>query len=811
MKSKNLLMKLFSVVLCTLLLVGICPNFSLDSFAATEITAITIMDVNIPRPDATPDYTATYSTGCLSTKEFDTATQKNGIIWYYKRVNNYVDLGTTDTFKENVSYTVAIVVKAANGYQFKTNGSSPAVSCTVNGNKANAVAMTGQRPGETLVVVFTFPASEYFTVNTVGAKSIDIPLLDNTPDFTAESISDRYTVSSLSWFDITASKYLSASDTFQANHRYRLQVSFRVIPGNKFKADINDVADFTAKINGETADVISSTTSGGTKASITTEYDVLPTISKISVSDIEIPKVGKRADYTCKIDGTGYELDTYGIDWTKNGGYGSELPIAEEFAAGQSYELKVWLIAKEGFTFKTNNIGDVIADVKINGLNGEVYISDSKRCQIIYVFTVPEDITTVGVTDITEPFAGGTADMTGTVTGTGYEIANIEWHDSTNGHGNYISNITSFTEGREYTLDIFIATTDNYSFRLDPDYDIPDISAKINGKSARVYSEGNRDEAIISYKYKTPIEVVTVTGIDAPVAGKTPDTEATSTKAGYKVAKVEWYDTTSTPHTKLSATDKFLAGHKYTVNVTLYAINDFVFFVDGGYQEITGTINGKDAIEYGSHEYGTATIGYEFTVPAAHTHTPSTWKSDKDGHWKECTDSTCKAVTTKKTAHQDKNGDEKCDSCSFPMPIPVNPDLLLKTGCTYTVSHTDKTVIIPIDTKISTVKASIANEKFAILTKDNKAAENDASIATGMKIQVLNKDNSVLSEYSVIVIYDVDGNGLVQAADARLALRASVSLEKLEGAYYVAADADASGEVKAADARTILRKSVGLD
>ena len=61
---------------------------------------------------------------------------------------------------------------------------------------------------------------------------------------------------------------------------------------------------------------------------------------------------------------------------------------------------------------------------------------------------------------------------------------------------------------------------------------------------------------------------------------------------------------------------------------------------------------------------------------------------------------------------------------------------------------------------------------------------------------------------------DVDGNGKVESADARLALRASVKLEKdiVEGtAAFRAADVTGDGVIKAEDARYILRASVKLE
>ncbi len=58
---------------------------------------------------------------------------------------------------------------------------------------------------------------------------------------------------------------------------------------------------------------------------------------------------------------------------------------------------------------------------------------------------------------------------------------------------------------------------------------------------------------------------------------------------------------------------------------------------------------------------------------------------------------------------------------------------------------------------------------------------------------------------------DVNGDGVVKAADARLALRYSARLEELSEEQIKAADVDKSGTVNAADARTILRVSARLE
>lgn len=58
---------------------------------------------------------------------------------------------------------------------------------------------------------------------------------------------------------------------------------------------------------------------------------------------------------------------------------------------------------------------------------------------------------------------------------------------------------------------------------------------------------------------------------------------------------------------------------------------------------------------------------------------------------------------------------------------------------------------------------------------------------------------------------DVDDNGEVTVADARLALRAAVSLDTLTGNAFLAADVDEDGSINVSDARTILRVAVELE
>ena len=65
--------------------------------------------------------------------------------------------------------------------------------------------------------------------------------------------------------------------------------------------------------------------------------------------------------------------------------------------------------------------------------------------------------------------------------------------------------------------------------------------------------------------------------------------------------------------------------------------------------------------------------------------------------------------------------------------------------------------------------------------------------------------------YSAPVLGDVDENGVIDAADSRIVLRASVDLEEITLSLTARGDVDKDGALTSSDARTILRAAVGLE
>ena len=91
-----------------------------------------------------------------------------------------------------------------------------------------------------------------------------------------------------------------------------------------------------------------------------------------------------------------------------------------------------------------------------------------------------------------------------------------------------------------------------------------------------------------------------------------------------------------------------------------------------------------------------------------------------------------------------------------------------------------------------------------IVDKDGNEVSDNTHFATGMKI-MLNGES-----VEIVVLGDVDGDGEINVADARLALRQAVSLENLNGVYLFAGKVGGDS-VGVSEARKILRAAVGLD
>ncbi len=110
----------------------------------------------------------------------------------------------------------------------------------------------------------------------------------------------------------------------------------------------------------------------------------------------------------------------------------------------------------------------------------------------------------------------------------------------------------------------------------------------------------------------TIIDTAYIEGIEAPLEGNTPDTDAYCTTQGCNVTRVQWYDITEGRGVLMAEDDIFVAGRIYRVAVLLEVDENYAFLMADGYNEAIGYINSINAIAYGSHDEKELELGLEF-------------------------------------------------------------------------------------------------------------------------------------------------------------------------------------------------------
>ena len=135
-------------------------------------------------------------------------------------------------------------------------------------------------------------------------------------------------------------------------------------------------------------------------------------------------------------------------------------------------------------------------------------------------------------------------------------------------------------------------------------------------------------------------------------------------------------------------------------------------------------------------------------------------------------------------------------------PIPKTPVPIIDAD---NAKEIDDNVFTVPDMTVKDLLA-LAGDGATITKADGKALTEKDTVGSGMTLK--KPDGTKLT---VIVKGDNDGDGRVSAADARLALRRSVSLEKFADWQTAASLVSGGDKVSSADARLILRASVRLE
>jgi len=349
-----------------------------------------------------------------------------------------------------------------------------------------------------IMLLCIIPTTTVFasTVMSVEIKNIDLPVIGDKPDFSAElgSLSGVMKITKVEWVEYDEGwewqKDMTANDTFKEGYWYVVYAYLETEPGHNFGNSVSGtINNINAKMNGN------STQANGTKVSFYVSYQPAKRLTVIKNVDLTVvkPVIGKTPTFA-KVDTAQYFSEKYGtvsncsngVTWT-NQGSGVNITVSNPFKEGTKYKVTYYLTAKDGYRFDYNT------KCTINGVTATIGRTDTTHITVSLSDLVPGDgkkeVTSLDLS-VTAPKDGEKPTYT-KIDGTGYYSDNgingtstkiykngIAWYKSAS---SYISPGTTetFKSGSEYTVKIALTAKDGYKFAKA-------VTAKINGKAATV-------------------------------------------------------------------------------------------------------------------------------------------------------------------------------------------------------------------------------------------------------------------------------------------------------------------------------------
>lgn len=197
----------------------------------------------------------------------------------------------------------------------------------------------------------------------------------------------------------------------------------------------------------------------------------------------------------------------------------------------------------------------------------------------------------------------------------------------------------TFVGGKQYELSVLLLSKTGYAFSASA------TTVTVNGDPVSLtVLDVNRAKASITLTADNLyINNVTITGLEAPKVGNTPDYSASVREDTCNVFLVDqepvnngvfWIDKTA--GALLASGDQFVAGHVYVAGVIVQAKAGYEF-PRNMQASVTGATLTEVQVSY--DQPGFCQVAAEYPALAEeHTHTPSEWRTTGAYHYKACTE-----------------------------------------------------------------------------------------------------------------------------------------------------------------------------
>ncbi len=332
----------------------------------------------------------------------------------------------TGNFKANYYYRVVLEVRtSADNFSFLADGNEPVVTATVNGKLAVVTASGDQDPSKYITVTCDMGMVDDTTVENIVIENVQIPVAGEYPTYYATVGGSGYYVDTdknvyldvywknppekwgyilggVGWYDLTANDWVYENQTFIAGHEYRLDVHVRTKDGYTFAHSKYLDIEFTASINGQTAQGMTSTSDNLYEQNISITFVCQPAeLALVMIDELDAPVGGQTPDFEMiMVHSAYYQPDpNYGMDGSGIYWYdmdGNMLGTDDKFVPGQQYKVEIKLIPRQ---VEGVNVCKFLPSLyaMINGNEVEpnddwdaVYAS-SNAVYIYYTFTEPAD------------------------------------------------------------------------------------------------------------------------------------------------------------------------------------------------------------------------------------------------------------------------------------------------------------------------------------------------------------------------------------------------------------------------------------
>jgi len=623
--------KTLALILALVMMIALVPMSAL----AYEIGNVSLI-VTEPEAHAYPVFEAkcVHEDGYVVDTEYQGST--NGVKWY--DVTDEKNMTSSDRFIEGHEYTVTVILKPTAGNKFALDtgvGTHTAVNGMINGRTANVTLSYYSIQEVAVMYTFVLPGK----VTSVDVTGLTAPVAGQKPSYKAEVNGDGYALiagtegnfqNGIYWFDLTDSKLAAKDTAFKEGHQYRVFLCLETESGFEFRTDAKANPLLDATVNGNKANAIKYLNEPASET-VNVYYDFpaceAAKITSVEIDNLPIPEAGKAPKYSADIETEGLKLADINNTFTKNGIFWTNKARAYDltpnsyFFSEHMYIATLRLDIEDGFS-----AGQSIS-ATVNGQSAEA-VYEGGQIIVKYEVLCPEyKIDKVDITDVTPPAIGNNpSEYMKSAEPNLYVVDSAAWYVD----GSMMYDDDTYIAGKNYDLEVWV---DRAQDGWDYTADFADkVSVTVNGNNVSEKKvERIGDSVKFTYTFTAAeaakIGTVNVTGIDAPVAGNSPDYSAvvdsdtymidTSLKDKHTSDGVLWRNVTDGDAMQVGI-DKFEEGSVYEVMITVTPYNGYTFVTGkDGTPIVTGTVNGETATEIMGRSDVEAIIVYKFPVTEA--------------------------------------------------------------------------------------------------------------------------------------------------------------------------------------------------